>query len=76
MLKPKDETTPIEGVDTSEDETENEVLRESRLAKSFERDEHRTDGVRSRVGWKTAAGIGVGSAAVLAALLYARSGRK
>ncbi len=48
---------------------ENEVLRASRLAKSV------APGKRS-LGWKTAAGIGIGSGAVIAALLYARGSRK
>lgn len=47
-------------------EGENEVLRQARLVKSL----------RPGGGWKTAAGIGVGSAAVIAALLYARRPRK
>jgi hypothetical protein len=48
---------------------ENEVLREARRAKEL------AERAIAKVGWKTAAGIGigVGSAALLAALLY--SGR-
>ncbi len=52
---------------------ENEVLRASRLAASLR------DAAADKIGgmgWKTAAGLGVGSAAIIAALLYAKSGRK
>ena len=52
---------------------ENEVLRASRLAASLR--DAAADKV-SGMGWKTAAGLGVGSAAIIAALLYAKSGRK
>ncbi len=52
---------------------ENEVLRASRLAASLR--EAAADKV-SGMSWKTAAGLGVGSAAIIAALLYAKSGRK
>lgn len=61
------------------DEEENEVLRAARelqaqkeaadAAEAAEK-EAAKDGKKG-FGWKTAAGIGVGSAAVLAALLYA-----
>ncbi len=54
-----------------EDEEENEVLRETRRAYDL-RD--KAERAARKVGWKTAAGIGIGSAAVLAAALYA--GRK
>ncbi len=51
---------------------ENEVLRAARRAKALEASAN----ARSRPGWKTAAGIGVGvgvgSAALIAALLYAK----
>jgi hypothetical protein len=52
---------------------ENEVLRASRLASALRDAAAQRVG---RVGWKTAAGLGVGSAAIIAALLYAKSGRK
>lgn len=58
--------------DTDQQEPEeNEVLRETRLAK--EARERASEG-KKRPGWKTAAaaGIGIGSAALIAALLYAR----
>jgi 2-methylcitrate dehydratase PrpD len=49
-----------------QDEDENEVLRAAREQQA----QKAAKGGR-KIGWKTAAGIGVGSAAVLAALLYA-----
>lgn len=52
---------------------ENEVLRASRLAASLRAAATAKVG---GIGWKTATGIGVGSAAIIAALLYAKSGRK
>jgi len=51
--------------DNIETEEENEVLRETRAAKELREKANR------KLGWKTAAGIGVGSAALIAALLYA-----
>lgn len=50
---------------------ENEVLRETRRVHDLRQKAERA---ARKVGWKTAAGIGIGSAAVLAAALYA--GRK
>lgn len=44
---------------------ENEVLREVRRVREL------AESAVNKVGWKTAAGIGVGSAALIAALLYA-----
>lgn len=62
------------------DEEENEVLRAARelqaqkeaaeATEAADRDAAARAGKKS-IGWKAAAGIGVGSAAVLAALLYA-----
>ena len=49
---------------------ENEVLRAAREAKEL------AMRAASKIGWKTAAGIGVGSAALIAALLYANRGDK
>ena len=61
-----------------DDEEENEVLRATRelqAQKDAAEAAEAADGVVTkggkRIGWKTAAGIGIGSAAVLAALLYA-----
>ena len=54
---------------------ENEVLRAARMAK--ESRERANDAVSDakedrKIGWKTAAAAGLGSAAIIAALLYAR----
>ncbi len=63
-----DETPPVDDAL----EGENEVLREARRAKALETSAN----AKGRPGWKTAAGIGVGvgvgSAALIAALLYAK----
>jgi anti-sigma-K factor RskA len=54
---------------------ENEVLRAARAAKEQQERAHASD--QSKIGWKTAAaaGIGIGSAALIAALLYSRRDR-
>ena len=68
------------------EESENEVLRAARelqaqkeAAEATEAaDKEAETGTGKKVGWKTAAaaaGIGIGSAAVLAALLYANRGK-
>lgn len=44
---------------------ENEVLREARMVKDMR------DRAKSSISWKTAAAAGLGSAALIAALLYA-----
>ena len=61
-----------------QDEDENEVLRAAReqqakkeAAEATEAADREAAKGGRKIGWKTAAGIGVGSAAVLAALLYA-----
>jgi hypothetical protein len=51
-----------------QDDEENEVLRETRRLRDLR---ERAERAASKVGWKTAAGIGIGSAALLAAALYA-----
>lgn len=67
--------------------TENEVLRAARELQAQKRAAEATeaadknaakDDTAKRIGWKTAAaaGLGIGSAAVLAALLYAGRDRK
>ena len=60
-----------------QDEDENEVLRAAReqqaqkeAAEATEAADREAAKGGRKIGWKTAAGIGVGSAAVLAALLY------
>lgn len=68
------------------EETENEVLRAARELQAQKEAAEATEaadkgepkGNGKRAGWKTAAaaaGIGIGSAAVLAALLYANRGK-
>ena len=61
-----------------QDEDENEVLRAAReqqaqkeAAEATEAADREAAKGGRKIGWKTAAWIGVGSAAVLAALLYA-----
>ena len=50
---------------------DNETMREVKRAKA------RAEAAAERkIGWKTAAGIGIGSAAVVAALIYANMSRK
>ena len=68
------------------EECENEVLRAARelqaqkeAAEATEAADKEATGTGKKAGWKTAAaaaGIGIGSAAVLAALLYANRGKK
>jgi hypothetical protein len=51
---------------------DNETMREVKRAKARkEAAEH-----KNGIGWKTAAGIGIGSAALAAALIYASKSRK
>lgn len=59
-----------------ENPDDNEVVRASRVAKSFDKSLDKSLDLKRGLGWKTAAGIGIGSGAVIAALLYARSNRK
>ncbi len=47
---------------------ENEVVRETRLARDLRT---KAEKAAKSVNWKTAAGIGIGSAALIAAALYA-----
>lgn len=51
---------------------DNETMREVKRAKA--RKEAAEE--RGGIGWKTAAGIGIGSAALAAALIYANKARK
>ena len=53
---------------TDGEEGENEVLRETRRAHDLRKKAERA---ARKVGWKTAAAAGIGSAALLAAALYA-----
>jgi len=78
-LDTNDDYDPLTPDDAGE---ENEVLRAVRQQKHQQQaaeEAEDADGRRAkRIGWKTAAaaGIGIGSAAVLAALLYANRDRK
>jgi hypothetical protein len=56
---------------TADAPEENEVVRETRLARDLKA---KAEKAAKSVNWKTAAGIGIGSAALIAAALYA--GRK
>jgi len=68
------------------EETENEVIRAARALRAQKEAAEATEAADEaagktsgkRPGWKTAAaaGLGIGSAAVLAALLYANRGKK
>lgn len=61
---------------------ENEVMRAARESRERKdaaeaaEAELKNDGNKRSLGWKAAAGLGVGSAAVLAALLYANRGKR
>lgn len=77
--------TPSETPDSSN--PENEVLREARLqnelaaakVRNNQRSRGRTtaeQGDKKGLDWKAAAGLGIGSAALLAALLYSKSDKK
>lgn len=52
-----------------DDVPENEVMRETRRAREQAAKAEAAE--KPKIGWKTGVGIGVGSAALLAALLYA-----
>lgn len=74
MTSPQD-TTPESGETPETGETEeNEVLREARRV----REQRERADAKGKLGWKAgaAAAIGVGSAALIAALLYANRDRK
>jgi hypothetical protein len=59
--------------DTPEDEKpDNETMREVKRAKA--RKAAAED--ESAINWKTAAGVGIGSAALVAALMYAKARKK
>jgi hypothetical protein len=51
---------------------DNETMREVKRAKASKEAADKSSGL----GWKTAAGIGIGSAALAAALIYASKARK
>ncbi|MDX2208981.1 MAG: hypothetical protein SFV20_01330 [Sphingopyxis sp.] len=58
---PQDDTAP----------EENEVMRETRRAREQADAAEAAQKAKKQIGWKTGVGIGVGSAALLAALMYA-----
>lgn len=68
----------VDGMSSNEDDgaEENEVLRAAREAKEARERaaaaEEKQAAHKSRIDWKTAAAAGLGSAAVIAALIYAR----
>ncbi len=54
-----------------ESQADNETMREVKRAKA-----RKKAAEDNGIGWKTAAGIGIGSAALAAALIYANKARK
>jgi hypothetical protein len=70
MMMSDEPATPQDG-----DGEENEVLREARLAKEARARADAKKGER-KLGWKTAAAAGLGSAAIMAALLYANRDKR
>ncbi len=76
-----DQDKPANDADTDRapgaggDVPENEMMRETRALREQELAAEKAEAARKTdkagLGWKTAAGIGIGSAALLAALLYA-----
>jgi hypothetical protein len=59
-------------IDNDDTPPDNETMREVKRAKARKEAVEEKDGM----GWKTAAAIGIGSAALAAALIYASKGRK
>lgn len=71
MTDTPDNTLPAN--ETVDNETpDNETMREVKRAKARREAAEGNSGL----GWKTAAGIGIGSAALAAALIYASKARK
>lgn len=75
MSDHQDNQAPVEA-------EENEVLRaaresrEQKAAADASEEALKNDGNKRALGWKTAAGVGVGSAALLAALLFANRSKR
>jgi hypothetical protein len=67
---PQDKTTAETAADAPP--ADNETMREVKRAKARKEAADENSGP----GWKTAAGIGIGSAALAAALIYASKARK
>jgi hypothetical protein len=65
-MSEKDDTPP------ANEASDNETMREVKRAKARKEAADKKGGL----GWKTAAGIGIGSAALAAALIYASKARK
>jgi hypothetical protein len=55
---------------------DNETMRAVKRAKASEAAVQEKVQEKKSIGWKTAAGIGIGSAAIAAALIYANKARK
>jgi hypothetical protein len=55
---------------------DNETMREVKRAKARKEGAEDSSKESGGLGWKTAAGIGIGSAALAAALIYASKARK
>lgn len=70
MTDKKTSETPAEdtAAPAADAPEENEVVRETRLARELRA---KAEKAAKSVNWKTAAGIGIGSAALIAAALYA-----
>lgn len=70
MTEKKTPDTPVEetAAPAADAPQENEVVRETRLARDLKA---KAEKAAKSVNWKTAAGIGIGSAALIAAALYA-----
>lgn len=70
MTEKKTPDTPAEetAAPAADAVQENEVVRETRLARELRA---KAEKAAKSVNWKTAAGIGIGSAALIAAALYA-----
>lgn len=65
-------SAPVPAAPAEDDVPENEMMRETRQLRDQEKAAEKAEAARkSGRGWKTAAGIGIGSAALLAAVLFA-----
>jgi hypothetical protein len=70
MTDERDDTPPKDTL------ADNETMREVKRAKARKAAAKKATEKSTPINWKTAAGIGIGSAAVVAALLYANKARK
>lgn len=62
--------------ETDDTPPDNETMREVKRAKARREAAQDNEKDGGGIGWKTAAGIGIGSAALAAALIYASKARK